>query len=93
MSRINQLSEHVANAIAAGEVVERPVSVVKELIENALDAGATSISVEIEDGGIKLIRIIDNGCGMDQEDAVKAFSCHATSKINQIGRASWRERV
>lgn len=84
MSRINQLSEHVANAIAAGEVVERPVSVVKELIENALDAGATSISVEIEDGGIKLIRIIDNGCGMDQEDAVKAFSCHATSKINQL---------
>lgn len=84
MSRINQLSEQVANAIAAGEVVERPASVVKELIENALDAGATSISIEIEDGGIKLIRVTDDGCGMDKDDAYKAFSCHATSKIIEL---------
>lgn len=84
MSRIKILNESTANGIAAGEVVERPASVVKELIENALDAGASVITVEITDGGIRLIRVTDNGCGMDQEDAEKSFVCHATSKITSL---------
>lgn len=84
MSRIKLLDELTANGIAAGEVVERPASVVKELIENALDAGASVISVEITDGGIKMIRVTDNGCGMDEEDALKAFACHATSKLTTL---------
>ena len=84
MSRIKLLDELTANGIAAGEVVERPASVVKELVENALDAGASVISVEITDGGIKMIRVTDNGCGMDAEDAVTAFSCHATSKLTNL---------
>ena len=81
MGRIHVLSEHVANKIAAGEVVERPASVVKELLENALDAGATRIRVNIEAGGKKLIQIIDNGCGMYRDDAMLAFERHATSKL------------
>src|ERR1700730_185727 len=81
MGRIRVLSDQVANQIAAGEVVERPASVVKELLENALDAGATRIRLEIEGGGRKLIRIIDNGCGMVRDDAILAFERHATSKI------------
>ncbi len=81
MSKVNLLSEEVINKIAAGEVVERPASVVKELIENSLDAKATSIVVDIEDSGRKLIRITDNGVGMDEEDARKAILRHATSKI------------
>ena len=84
MGRIKQLDEITANGIAAGEVVERPASVVKELIENALDAGASVITTEIQDGGIRLIRVTDNGCGMDDEDAVAAFACHATSKLNVL---------
>ena len=84
MSRIKLLDELTANGIAAGEVVERPASVVKELIENALDAGASVISVEITDGGIKMIRVTDNGCGMDEEDAIAAFACHATSKLTTL---------
>ena len=81
MGRIRILTDQVANQIAAGEVVDRPASVVKELLENALDAGATRIRVEVEAGGRKLIRIIDNGVGMVRDDALLAFERHATSKI------------
>ena len=81
MGRIHVLSEQVANKIAAGEVVERPASVVKELLENALDAGATRIKIGVEAGGKKLIQITDNGCGMVRDDAMLAFERHATSKI------------
>src|ERR1700742_2960897 len=81
MGRIRVLSDQVANQIAAGEVVDRPASVVKELLENALDAGATRIRVEVEAGGRKLIRITDNGCGMNRDDALLAFERHATSKL------------
>jgi DNA mismatch repair protein MutL len=81
MGRIHVLSEQVANKIAAGEVVERPASVVKELLENSLDAGSTRIKIQIEAGGKKLIQITDNGCGMVRDDAMLAFERHATSKI------------
>ena len=81
MSRIHLLTEQVCNKIAAGEVVERPASVVKELIENALDAEATRISVMVEQAGRKLISVRDNGCGMDEEDALLCLESHATSKI------------
>ena len=82
MGRIRVLSDNVANKIAAGEVVERPASVVKELLENSLDAGATRIQIEVEAGGRKLIAVSDNGCGMGQDDAMLAFERHATSKIH-----------
>jgi len=82
MGRIRVLSDNVANKIAAGEVVERPASVVKELLENSLDAGATRIRIGVEAGGRKLIAITDNGCGMGQDDAMLAFERHATSKIH-----------
>ena len=81
MGRIRILSDQVANQIAAGEVVERPASVVKELLENSLDAGATRIRIEVEGGGRKLIRIVDNGHGMVKDDALLAFERHATSKL------------
>ncbi len=81
MPKILKLSQHVANLIAAGEVVERPASVVKELLENAVDAGATKITVEIKDGGMTFLRVTDNGCGMEAEDAKTAFLRHATSKL------------
>ncbi|MBS7263146.1 MAG: DNA mismatch repair endonuclease MutL [Eubacteriales bacterium] len=79
--RINRLDPSVSNKIAAGEVVERPASVVKELIENSIDAGADLISVEIRDGGSTLIRVSDNGCGIEADDAAVAFERHTTSKI------------
>src|SRR3974377_1458213 len=81
MGRIHVLSETVANQIAAGEVVERPASVVKEMLENSLDAGATRIKISVEAGGKKLIQITDNGCGMVRDDALLAFERHATSKL------------
>ena len=81
MPKIIQLSTHVANLIAAGEVVERPASVAKELLENAVDAGASKITIEIRDGGMTFLRVTDNGCGMAAEDAKTAFLRHATSKL------------
>jgi len=84
LKRINILNENTANKIAAGEVVERPFSVVKELVENSIDSNATSITIEIEEGGEKLIKVIDNGTGIFPEDIEKAFLPHATSKISEI---------
>ena len=81
MPKIIQLSQHVATLLAAGEVVERPASVVKELLENAVDAGASKVAIEIKDGGMTFIRVTDNGCGMAPEDARTAFLRHATSKL------------
>ena len=81
MAKINILPRHIAELIAAGEVVERPASVVKELMENAIDAGATTITLEIRNGGVQYIRITDNGCGIEHEDVPKAFLSHATSKV------------
>src|SRR5947209_347457 len=84
MGRIHVLSDTVANKIAAGEVVERPASVVKELLENALDAGAREIRLDAEAGGRRLIRLTDNGCGMMRDDALLAFERHATSKLSDV---------
>ncbi|PIE73917.1 MAG: DNA mismatch repair protein MutL [Deltaproteobacteria bacterium] len=81
MSRIRILSEQLANQIAAGEVVERPASVVKELVENSVDAGATRIDVAVEKGGVRLVRVVDNGCGMIEDDVLLCLERHATSKL------------
>ena len=96
MGRINVLDRKTAELIAAGEVIERPSSVVKELVENAIDSGATSVTVEIKNGGIRLIRVTDNGCGILREDVPTAFLRHATSKVRteedlyQIGTLGFR---
>lgn len=85
MADINILDSSVYNLISAGEVVERPSSVVKELVENAIDAGATKITLQIEEGGIRSITVTDNGCGMDAQNLAKAFLPHATSKLKEAG--------
>jgi DNA mismatch repair protein MutL len=84
MGKVRVLSDAVANKIAAGEVVERPASVVKELLENSLDAGATDLRIQVESGGRHLIRVADNGCGMLRDDALLAFERHATSKLSDV---------
>ena len=81
MAKINQLPVEISNLIAAGEVVERPASVVKELMENAVDAGADSITVEVQNGGIRFIRVSDNGCGIARGDVKTAFKSHATRAL------------
>ena len=81
MPNIELLDQITIDKIAAGEVIERPASVVKELVENAIDAGSTAVTVEIEEGGISLIRITDNGCGIAKQDVENAFLRHSTSKI------------
>ena len=83
MARINVLPKEIYQLIAAGEVVERPSSVVKEMIENSLDAGAKNITLEIKNGGSTYIRITDDGCGIERDDVRKVFVSHATSKISQ----------
>ena len=96
MSKIRVLPDHISNLIAAGEVVERPASVAKELVENAVDAGATRIVIDVESGGRRLLKITDDGEGMNRDDAVLAFERHATSKIskaedlNAIGTLGFR---
>ena len=84
IEKIRVLPDGVANQIAAGEVVGRPASVVKELLENAVDAGSTSVTVNFKEGGRALIQVVDNGCGMNEPDARMAFERHATSKIASV---------
>ena len=81
---IDLLSNDTIDKIAAGEVVEKPVNIVKELIENSIDAGSTAVSVEIKGGGTALIRVTDNGCGISESDTKMAFTRHATSKLHTI---------
>ena len=83
MSKIRVLPDHISNLIAAGEVVERPASVAKELVENAIDAGATRIVIDVESGGRRLLKITDDGEGMTRDDAILSFERHATSKISR----------
>ena len=84
MSKIHVLDEHLTNMIAAGEVVERPSSVIKELIENSIDAHAKKIDIYLKNGGIDLMKVIDDGSGMDKDDVLMSFMPHATSKIKNV---------
>ncbi len=84
MPNIQVLDQNTINQIAAGEVIERPASVVKELLENAIDARATAVTVEIRDGGTTLIRVTDNGCGIEMDQIPVAFLRHSTSKIRSV---------
>lgn len=84
MAEIQLLDQKTIDNIAAGEVIERPASVVKELVENAIDAKATAVTVEIRDGGMTLMRVTDNGCGIPKEEVRTAFLRHATSKIRTV---------
>lgn len=84
MPQIALLSQETIDKIAAGEVIERPSSVVKELVENAIDAGSSAVTVEIKEGGISFIRISDNGCGIEREQIPLAFLRHSTSKIKSV---------
>ena len=99
MPQIQQLPAHIADLIAAGEVVERPASVCKELLENALDAGASAVSVELEHGGMTYLRVTDNGCGIAPEQLPTAFLRHATSKLRRaedlaaIGTLGFRAKL
>ena len=81
MAKINVLPKYISDLIAAGEVVDRPASIVKETVENSIDSGATFITVEIKNGGISFIRITDNGCGIERDSIRNAFISHATSKV------------
>ena len=92
MSRINILDKNTINQIAAGEVIDRPASIIKELVENSIDAGATSVSVEIRGGGIDLIRITDNGSGIDKDDVKVAFIRHTTSNYNKPNSRGLKRR-
>ncbi len=83
-ARIRVLDPHIANKIAAGEVIERPASVIKELVENALDAGAENIEIFVEEGGSRLLRVVDDGIGMGADDLRLAFVPHATSKLADV---------
>ncbi|HBO51802.1 MAG TPA: DNA mismatch repair protein MutL, partial [Planctomycetes bacterium] len=85
MSIIQKLPSDIVNRIAAGEVIERPASVIKELVENSIDAGATEILIDLEDGGCKRLTVRDNGCGMDPSDLQMAFESHSTSKLDTVG--------
>ena len=84
MPKIRLLDQATVNKIAAGEVIERPYSIVKEMVENAIDAGATKVTIQIQDGGISLIRITDNGCGIEPTEVRAAFLRHSTSKIRKV---------
>src|SRR6476469_7852543 len=84
MNKIQVLPDNLANQIAAGEVVERPASAIKELVENAIDAGASRLQIDVELGGRRLMRVVDDGEGMIRDDAVLAFERHATSKISKF---------
>ena len=92
MPQIQVLDQITIDKIAAGEVIERPASIVKELVENSIDAKAASVTVEIQDGGISLIRVTDNGSGIEREDIRNAFLRHSTSKIRKVDHSDFGEK-